>query len=382
MAFAGMIMILYAALLEGLLLSMERNVVAMNLGEIQIHPLGYRTDPDLYKRIEDPSKLLDELENRNLFASSRLYGFGLAASDSSSSGVRLRGVDLRNESDVTQIHRHVMRGSWLDESDQNGVVLGRKLARSLNVTLGEELVVVSQATDGSIANDLFRVRGILKAVDEEMDRAGFFMLDETFRTLMVLPNGVHEIAILRKDRTEDLQEVVRRIQQMTPGYSVMQWRGLKPVLARALDLSDASLVIMLLIAYTAVAMVILNAMLMTVFERIREFGVMKALGVTPYQVAAVIFLEAMIQTAVAGVLAIALGWPVSLFFETHGINLSPQESAGTIAGVALDPTLYSLVTPVVILKPVVFLFGISILAVIYPAIKAAVIRPVEAIHYR
>jgi ABC-type lipoprotein release transport system permease subunit len=382
MAFAGFVMIFYAALLEGLIASMERNAVAMDLGEIQIHAPGYLSDPDLYKRIEDAPEILSRLDDHGYAASPRLYGFGLAATGSASAGIRLRGMDLEREPEVTLINRHVMRGDWLDPADPKGVVIGRKLARMLDASVGRELVVVSQATDGSIANDLFKVRGILKAIDEGTDRAGFFMVDRTFRNLMVLPAGVHEIAVMRGKGSAGLDACVRQVGRLAPGLSVKSWRDLQPVLARVLDLSDGSMIFMLLIAYTAVAMVVLNAMLMSVFERIREFGVMKALGVQPLQVALTIFMEAMIQAAVAGVISVAAGLPLAWYVQTHGIPLASEGSMGTLGGVALEATLYTKVTPDSVWVPLACMVGMTVLAVIYPAAKAAVIRPVEAIRHR
>ncbi len=164
MGFAGMIMIFYAALMEGLFISTERNALAMNLGDIQIHARGYRDDPDLYTRIPAVDVMLEKLHRQGFNASPRLFGFALAAAGSSSAGVQLRGIDIEHEATVTQIHRHVAEGAWLARDDAHGVVLGRKLARTLAVGLGGELVIVSQAADGSMANDLYRVRGILKSV--------------------------------------------------------------------------------------------------------------------------------------------------------------------------------------------------------------------------
>ena len=136
MGFAGFIMIFYASLMEGLLQASERNAVGMNLGDIQIHAEGYRYDPDLYKRIENAGALVRRLEQEGFHATQRVYGFGLAAAGSASAGVQLRGIDLDHEATVTQIHRHVMEGAWLDETDPRGVVIGRKLARTLGVEPG------------------------------------------------------------------------------------------------------------------------------------------------------------------------------------------------------------------------------------------------------
>jgi ABC-type lipoprotein release transport system permease subunit len=382
MGFAGFIMIFYASLMEGLLQATERNAVAMNLGDIQIHAEGYRDDPDLYKRIENASELIHRLQQNHFHAAQRLYGFGLAATGTASAGVQLRGLDVAQEATVTRIHEHVMQGSWLSERDPSGAVIGRKLARILGVHPGEEVVVVAQAADGSMSDALFKVRGILKSVGEEIDRGGFFMLESTFRKLMVVPNGAHEIAVMREDRSTDLDLATRQVAALAPGYEVLNWRQLRPVVARVIDVADESLLFMLLITYVAVGMVVLNAMLMSVFERIHELGVMKALGVTPWQLTRLVYLETMVQVTAASVFALVTGSAVSYYYQSHGINLSAIASGASFGTVAMDPIWHTVMTVKSILFPIGVLFVISALAVIYPAVKAAVIRPVRAIHHR
>lgn len=382
MGFAGFIMILYAALTEGLLQTSERNAVAMNLGDMQIHAEGYRDDPDLYKRIDNAAGLVSKLQQAGFHATQRVYGFGLAAAGSTSAGVQLRGVSLANEATVTQIHQHVMQGSWLADTDPMGVVIGRKLARTLGVKPGDEVIIIGQATDGSMANDLYTVRGILKSIGEGVDRAGFFMVERTFRELMVLPQGAHEIAVMRPDRSRNLESATAQVAALAPGYETMNWRQLQPVIATILDLADASTIIMVLITYVAVAMVVLNAMLMSVFERIRELGIMKAIGVTPWQLTLLVYAETMVQVVMAGIIALTSGWSVSHYFQNNGIDLSAISSSVSFGGVAMDPIWRAYVTTETLVLPIVVLFIIAAVAVIYPAIKAAVIRPVKAIYYR
>ena len=100
MGFAGMIMILYAALMEGLFLASERNALAMNLGDIQIHAQDYRDDPDLYTRLLEPERMVQHLQQAGFHAAQRLYGFALAAAGTTSAGVQLRGVNVANEKSV------------------------------------------------------------------------------------------------------------------------------------------------------------------------------------------------------------------------------------------------------------------------------------------
>jgi ABC-type lipoprotein release transport system permease subunit len=381
MGFSGFIMTLFVALMAGMLQTSERNAVAMNLGDIQIHAEGYRDDPDLYNRIDTTADLVNKLHQAGFHATQRIYGFGLAAAGSTSAGVQMRGVNLKNEATVTQVHKHVMQGQWLADSDPMGVVIGRKLARTLGVRPGDEVIIIGQATDGSMANDLYTVRGILKSIGEEVDRAGFFMVERSFRELMVLPEGAHEIAVMRSDRSSDLESAAAQVAALARGYETLNWRQLQPVIARILDLADAQTIIMILITYVAVAMVILNAMLMSVFERIREFGIMKAIGVTPWQLMTLVYAETMIQVVIASIISLASGWSAAHYFQKNGIDLSAIVSSTSFGGVAIDPIWNARVTTEALSLPVVFLFIIAAAAVIYPAIKAAVIHPVKAIHY-
>jgi ABC-type lipoprotein release transport system permease subunit len=407
---AGSVMIVYLALMEGIFLEFEQNALGLDLGEIQIHAEGYRDDPDLYARIPDPDALLAELAARDLPAAPRLFGFALAAAGSTSTGVRLRGVDVAREKTVTSIHQVVDRGSWLDPAAPHEVVVGRKVARILQVGLGDEIVILGQAADGSLANDLYSVRGILGAVGDELDRTGFLMTEGAYRSLMGMPEGVHEIAIARpgeersaeplaqaRDRVAEAVEatgavalVPERGDSADPPaggdgvrLEVLTWRRLVPILAQFLDTADVSFGIMMGIMYVAIGMVLLNAMLMSVFERVREFGVMKALGLAPRQVAGMIFLEAALQAGAAAVLSLAVGLPLALWLERTGIDfrrLAPE--AISYGGISIDPIWNGRVTVNSVVSPIVFLVVVVMLAVIYPAVKAAVIRPVQAIHHR
>lgn len=382
MAFAGTIMILFSALMTGMLRDSERNAVSMNLGDIQIHAAGYRDDPDLYTRINDAENLVQDIHSLGLFAAQRLYGFGLAAAGQSSAGVQIRGYDLENEQQVTQLHNHIMTGSWLEAEAPHKIVIGRKLARSLGVSIGDEVIFVGQASDGSMANDLYYVTGILKSVAEDIDRGGFFMTAQAFRELMVLPDGAHEIAVMRPDRKRDLAIAKEKVAALAGPHETLDWKELKPVIARILDLADSQTLVMILITYVAVATIILNAMLMSVFERIQEFGVMKAVGVGPWQITLLIYLETLTQVSIASILALIFGASSSYYFQIHGIDLSAIASSASFGGIALDPVWHAYLVPRALLEPVIFLFIIAALAVIYPALKAALIRPVTAIHHR
>lgn len=383
MAFAGGIMILYASLVEGWLGAMETNAISMEMGEIQIHAKGYRNDPDIYTVIPAYQAVINQAEKIGLVATPRLLGGGLAAAHENSTGVSIRGVDPESEKEVVLLQNHVFSGTWLTETNSKQVILGYQLAKILDVQPGSEIVLVGQAADGSMANDLFYVQGVLKSVGQGLDRGGLIMGDEDFREFFALPEGTHEIVLKRTDNALPLATVVEELEEMFPELEALSWRDLQPTLARLLDLSDVSMIIMLMITYAAVGMLTMNAMLMGVFERIPVFGVMKAVGFSGLRLFILIFCETFVLCTMASLLAFALGTPLSYYFEEHPIDFSFLLSeSSTIAGIAFEPQWYCVVTPNSIIMPVLFLYIVSLVSILYPAWKAARISPVEAIHHR
>lgn len=382
MAFACCIMIIFSTLMEGMVIGSERQAVILNQGDIQIHAQGYRDDPDIYTTIKNSNNIVNSIIAKGYYATPRHYGFGLVASDDNSAGIQLNGINVKQEQLVTEIHKHVLQGQWLNSSDPFGVVIGKKLARLLDAKIGSELVFIGQNSEGGMANDLFKVRGILKSISASIDNGGVFLNDKTLIELLLLPADAHEIVVMRANRETNLDVATKEIESIAKDNETLNWRYLLPVIARFLDSADINSFVMLIFTYIAVASVILNAMLMSVFERIHEFGIMKAIGVTPTQTVILIYIETMLQTGLASILGLGFGWWASSYFETHGIDMSSMAGDFSFAGIALDPVWYSAITLNALLTPVIFLFVIALLSVIYPAIKVARIRAVDAIHYQ
>jgi len=383
MAFACAMMIVFASLMEGVIAGSERNIVAMNTGDIQIHQHGYRDDADIYNVIESSARIATIIRKSGFSAAERLFAFGLMASDNSSSGVQLRGVDLFYEATVTDIHHHIMDGSWLESADPHGVVIGKKLARLLDVTVGDELVFVGQTTDGYMANDRYAIRGVLKSVSVGIDTAAVFMSNTALRELIGLGQEAHQIVIMRNDDHQDLTLATEMIEGMiVQDVEVLNWRQLMPVISQFLEAAHIQTLIMLLFTYIAVASIVLNAMLMSVFERIHEFGIMKAIGVSPWQIVRLVYAEALIQTLLASMIGLILGAALTWYLQSYGLDMSSLAEGMSFAGVALDPVWYAVISLHSLFMPIVFLFVMAVIAVIYPAAKVALLPPIKAIHYQ
>jgi ABC-type lipoprotein release transport system permease subunit len=212
------------------------------------------------------------------------------------------------------------------------------------------------------------------------DRTGVFMTVEAFRDFFSVHDGAHQIIIRRPEGVE-IEEAAEAIRAIAAGLDVQTWRDLMPTMASMLDSVRGLMIVVFFIIYIAIGILILNAMLMAVFERIREIGVLKALGFSPSWVLGLIVVESCLQTGLAVLLGLALSIPGLWFLMDVGINMGTLGGA-SIMGLAVDPVWRAVVTDRTFTMPVLVLVVIVTLAVIYPATKAAVIRPVEAMRHQ
>jgi putative ABC transport system permease protein len=379
MTLALWVMILYSGLVQGYWRGMERGVLDMEVGDLQVFAPGYLDSPSLYTNISDPATVLRRLDQLGYPASPRLLGGGLAAAGEQSAGVSLRGVDVRRDARVCRISTAVGEGAWLDPRDPKGVVIGRRLAKALGVRAGQELVVVTQGADGSLANDLYRIRGVLKTVADGTDRTAVFMNEAAFRELLVLPRGTHQI-IVRRPEAVPLEVAAARVRSVAGQLDVRTWQQLLPTVASMLESSRSVVFVAFATIYLAVSILVLNAMLMAVFERIRELGVLKALGVGPLRVLALILLESGIQTGIAVVVALLASLPGIYYLARFGVDVGKLGGVSML-GHAMPPIWYGVYTAETLTAPIAMLVAMVLIGVLYPAFKAAWIRPVAAMRH-
>jgi len=381
MTLALLTLIVWTSFVQGFLRDLETTIVEVEIGDMQVYPPDYRTQPSIFDRIGAPAELVDTLGAMGYDASARLLAGGLAAAGEASAGVSLRGVETDQDARVSVVYERVAQGSWLDPSDPAGIVIGGRLGRTLDVGLGDEVVLLSQATDGSIANDLFRVRGILAPFSEATDRSGVFLVRQAFLDFFVLPGGAHQV-VVRNTADQPLDSSAARIQAAAPGLDVLTWRELFPTLATMLDSVEQTMYILFMIVYLAIAILLVNATLMAVFERIKELGLLKAVGLSPTKVIRLIMWEGLFQAMLAAVAGLILAVPLLYYVTRVGIDLAALGGQISITGIGLDPVMRGVVNPTIIVGPLSAMFVIVVLSMLYPALKAARIQPVEAMRHQ
>jgi len=380
MTLAVFLTIGYSGLVDGMLVQMQSDTLDFETGAVQVFAPGYQDRPSIYTGIVDTAAILARLDAAGIPATPRLIGAGLVAAGDASAGAVFYGVDLVRDPKVLALSGQVLHGQWLDATAGKGVVIGRKLAHTLGIKPGDELVVLSQAVDGSMANELFSVRGVLKTISEQIDRGGVFMAEATFRSLLGYTGGAQQL-IVKRPAVLDTAVLKAQVAAAAPGQDVQSWRDLNPMVASMLDSMAGLISIFFLIANLAIGIVVLNAMLMAVFERIKEFGVLKALGVGPGGVLALIYVESLQQVTIAAVVGALLAIPMMWFLSTTGVDMGAL-GGSSIMGMSMMSTWYAVISPHAFIQPIAMTASVVMVAVFYPAYKAAVIQPVEAMRHQ
>jgi ABC-type lipoprotein release transport system permease subunit len=308
---------------------------------------------------------------------------GLLTSPTGAVGVAVGAVQPEPEAAVNKVDDRIVLGHYLD-GDPRGIVLGRTLAESLDVELGDKVVLMAEGAE-QIESRLFRVQGIFVMGIDAID--GFYAQVplEAAQQMLGSEQGAQQIAahLPSSRETEDVTQAARERLSHRGELEVMSWQQALPQLAEYVAAEQGEIYVMYTVIFFMVGLGIVNTVLMSVLERMRELGVMLALGTTPRQLAALVLTEAALLglfACAAGVLlGVAINWPMS----THGLDMSAL-TGGTmeVAGLPLDLRIFSDLDPVKVAFYVLGVWLLTVAAAIYPAIKAASIQPVASLAQR
>lgn len=254
------------------------------------------------------------------------------------------------------------------------VVVGAKLAKQLRVDLGQRFFLVGQAVDGASAEVEVKVRGVLSTGTDLYDRRVYFHLADLQRYLH-LDDRIHELAARVAD-VKDARPLAGRLRAagLPAGAVVQSWGEIRVDVRQMIEISQASSLLMILIILFVAVLGVVNTMLMSVFERTREIGVLKAIGMSSGRVLRMIVAETLLLALVAAALGTVLGLALDAYLIYVGIDLTGLTST-SMAGIGIDPVLRGAITAQGLLAPAISLIIACLLASLYPAIRAARLRP-------
>lgn len=366
-----------SAVMFGMGESLINSTIDRDLGHIQIHTKTFEDDKLLTDTIPSAQKILSEIKSQpNVTgASARLIIEGMISSATSSGGVRITGI-IPEEEKVTSVHNQIVTGSYFETDDANQILLGYKLAENLGIRERSRVVLSFQGLDGTIIYAAFRVTGIFRTESTMFDRSTVFIRENDILSLLNSDPVYHEIAI-RANSVQSVDSIYNHLLNSYSGLSVQSWKELAPELKLMDEMIGLQLSIFLGVILFALLFGITNTMLMSVMERVREFGVLMAIGMKRRRVFSMIILETITLSLVGGVVGMILAAITIAYFGFAGINLSAF-AAGLSEwglGAILYPTLpiyfYASITIMILLT--------AVFSAVYPAIKAIRLKPAAAI---
>jgi ABC-type lipoprotein release transport system permease subunit len=366
------------ALVVGLKENMVRAATDTFLGHAQVHVAGFRRALDVELVIRNRKEVLAAVEAERGVAAyaSRVCSFAMVSTPTDSSAVLLYGIDARREPPISKMDEAIVRGAYLQSDDERRILIGETLARTLGVDVGERVVLTAaQAGSGDLNQDMARVAGVYRFGVADLDGAVVFAPLRVAQRLMGIGDEVHEIALQFRDLGDATARLsALRARRDGDGNEYLLWRDLVPELGAALDMSDYSTAIVGAILFAVAALITMNTLFMSLYERMFEFGVLRALGTGPAKMGALVLLESAALAVVSIVIGVAVGFAATWTVSHTGINYVGIEYAGV--------TLRDPVRPFVRLHQFTVLpasvFLLTVLAAAYPALYAARLTPARA----
>ena len=376
-------MIFMTALSRGMVNAMVEDGIRALPGHVQAHHPDFRDDPSVANLIGiSDAELTESLTASGLAHwATRVRVPAVVSSERESRGVVLSGIDPDRERKLIFVDYEAVEGRFLDSVDDRGVVLGRKLAEELETRVGKRVVLMSQDPDNEVADRGFRVVGLFDAETEAQEKSYAFVGKETLKTMLGIGDRVSEIAVMG-DNYRNVEPEYRKLKAavekaaVDDSVEVRRWYEIDSYLGTMLSVTDGFLIIWVIVIFLALSFGLVNTLVMAVFERVREIGLMLALGMRPVDILGQIVIESMLLLCVGLIAGNLLAWGTILPLA-DGIDISAvgqgMEMFG--AGSVLTPKLT--LQDVVLANVVVLVLGF--LASLSPAWRASRYDPVAAI---
>lgn len=362
--------------------------IANVVSHLQIHDPNYSKEKDVKMMISDAATTANNIAKYpNVKSISvRTLVNGMIASSKEARGIQVKGIDPEEESRVSTIAEKIIEGEYLSTDKRNPILISDELAERLDVKLRSKVVLTFQDLNGEIVAAAFRVTGIFDTGNDPFDEMNIFALREDLNRLLsgtseesdIIPiqSVAHEIAIILHDvKLVDMTK--HSLQVSFPDVKVETYREISPDLQLYESQMESVSLIYLTVIMLALIFGIINTMLMAVLERIRELGMLMAIGMNKIRVFLMIMLETIMIGVVAAPFGLLLGTGTIAYLGKYGINLSAYSD--TLQMYGMSNIIYFAVNPDIYWQVPLSVAFTAVLASLYPAWKAIRLKPVEAI---
>jgi len=365
--------------MNGFMVSYMSDNINHDISNIQIHNPDFKDDFDIKFFIPGGKKKADEVRSWNGVnnATSRTIVNGMVASSRKAAGVQIRGIDIKNEALVTQLDSLIMEGDYFESIKKNPVVIGKKLSEELKVKIRSKIVLTFNDGNGDITSAAFRVVGIVKSSSLKINGQYVFVRQADLLNILTIGNHIHEIAMVTDNQIEE-KAIVEKYHDKYPDDLAETWREIAPELAFMEEMYGRMLYVLLTIIMTALVFGIVNTMLMAILERMRELGMLMAIGMTKIRVFFMVLVETIYLSIVGAPLGLLAGWLTISYYRNVGVDLTNYSEG--LEAFGYSSILYPYVEVNTYLVVSIGIVFTAVLGAIYPAWKAIKLNPVEALH--
>jgi ABC-type lipoprotein release transport system permease subunit len=372
-------MIFLSAMMRGIADRMVQNGISTLTGHIQVRRAGYRNDPSIEHRITRPETIKAIIESLPSVAewAPRIRVNAVANNARHSAGVTMVGIDPVREAGVSFIGNAKIQGKGLTHDNANDIVVGKTLLEKFETRIGHKLVMMSQDVNGDMVSRAFRIVGAYRTELESTEKQFVFISLSAAQKMLNAGGDLSEMAILLKGHRRAKRTALSISAVLEQGmYEVHTWEELLPLVTAVLKMYDGIILFWFLAVFVAMGFGLVNTILMAVFERVREFGLLRAIGLKPRLVVAEVLVESFFLIVFGSLLGNLAGFLSVLALSRHGIDLSAFAAGMEFVGMS------RVIIPIVTLKDIVWanttVFVLGLLVSLYPAIKAARFSPIQA----
>lgn len=381
-AISTALLVFSSSFMNGSHSTMIKNSVELYPGYLQITERGFRDEPSLEHIITDTDRILSILEQQDGITdfSQRFETFVLLSSEEKALGTLFSGIEPDKERHISRLEQSLVEGRYLVSGDENKLYIGYELARKLQIGLGDTVSFIGTGADYSFAADNLTVIGLFRTGLYEFDSSSAFVTKSYFDSVMVSDNLASHI-VIQPEHTGEARTLAQRLTPLLPPEIVCEsWEETMAGLVQAMELDSLFGYITLAIIFIVIFFVIMIYTLLGVYARIREIGILRAIGTSRQEVFALLLSESLLITLSGVLLGGLLGGALSLYFELHPIHFSGYEEQFKQYGL-VESSLPAIFSPVDILRDMAIMLILGVGCTIYPIFKILGYTPVEAIRH-
>ena len=380
--FAVVLAIIFRSLTDGIYDNMIHNVVSYSSGYLQIHQKGYWDEQSIDNTFEEDDQLYQELlkNPKVTHIMPRLQTFALASYSEKTKGVLVLGIDPVKEKEVNNLHDKIVAGEYIQNINDNAVVLGEGLASQLKLKVNDTLVLLGQGYHASSAAAKFRVKGLIKLGAIELNNNVVYMPLQQSQYMHGAENRLTSVSVML-DKSTNLEDLKHALQKSinTDRYEVMSWKEMMPEMDQFIEADSTGHYIIIGVLYFIISFGLFGTLLMMIFERKHELGILIAIGMKKQLLALVLLLEAIMISLIGCFTGVIAGFLVIKWFTAYPIHFT-GELKEVYEDYGIESIIYFSSHEKIFIVQTLIVLLLSILLAFYPGYKVMKLKPVEAIN--